>query len=172
MPSAESTDTRIDLLREARRQWEEHWGEGPAPAMAAVTTLMRAQQILMSRLNLLLAPYDLTFARYEVLMLLYFTRGGSLPLGKIGERLQVHPTSVTSLIDRLERDGLVERVPHPSDRRTTLASLTVAGRNTAAQATKLLNEDKFGMSSLSAESHEELIVLLDRIRETGGDAVS
>jgi DNA-binding MarR family transcriptional regulator len=171
MASFESTETRIDLLREARRQWEKHWGEGPAPAMAAVTTLMRAQQILMGHLNELLAPFELTFARYEVLMLLYFTQEGSLPLGKIGERLQVHPTSVTSLIDRLERDGYVERVPHPSDRRTTLARLTVAGRNTAGQATKVLNEDEFGMSALSTESHEELVLLLDRIRETGGDAV-
>lgn len=163
---------RIDLLREARRQWEEHWGEEPAPAMAAVTTLMRAQQIVMGRLNELLAPYDLTFARYEVLMLLYFTREGALPLGKIGERLQVHPTSVTSLIDRLERDGYVERAPHPSDRRTTLAQLTVAGRNVAGQATRILNEDRFGMDALSTESHEELVLLLDRIRETGGDAVT
>lgn len=172
MASSEGTETRIDLLREARRQWEEHWGEEPAPSMAAVTTLMRAQQILMGHLNELLAPFELTFARYEALMLLYFTREGSLPLGKIGERLQVHPTSVTSLIDRLERDGYVERVPHPSDRRTTLARLTVAGRNTAGQATRILNEDKFGMSSLSGESHEELVLLLDRIRETGGDAVA
>lgn len=162
----------MDLLREARRQWEKHWGEEPAPAMAAVTTLMRAQQILMSHLNDLLAPYGLTFARYEVLMLLYFTREGSLPLGKIGERLQVHPTSVTSLIDRLERDGYVERLPHPSDRRTTLAGLTVQGRNAAGQATLVLNKDEFGMSALDTESHEELITLLDRIRETGGDAVN
>src|SRR5688572_16617071 len=101
MPSAQTTETQIDLLREARRQWVEHWGEGPAPAMAAATTLIRAQQILMNHLNTLLSPFGLTFARYEVLMLLYFTREGSLPLGKIGKRLQVHPTSVTSLIDRL-----------------------------------------------------------------------
>ncbi len=172
MPSAEVTNEQVDLLREARRQWEKHWGEEPAPAMAAVTTLMRAQQIVMGHLNELLAPYELTFARYEVLMLLYFTREGSLPLGKIGHRLQVHPTSVTSLIDRLERDGYVERVPHPSDRRTTLARLTVAGRNIAGQATRVLNEDKFGMASLSPDAHEELVLLLDRIRETGGDAVA
>lgn len=162
----------MDLLREARRQWEDHWGDEPAPSMAAVTTLMRAQQIVMSHLNEMLAPYELTFARYEALMLLYFSRAGSLPMGKIGERLQVHPTSVTSLIDRLERDGYVERVPHPSDRRTTLASLTTAGRNIAGQATKLLNEDKFGMDALSTEDHEALILLLDQVRETGGDAVA
>lgn len=164
--------TDIDLLREARRQWEDHWGEEPAPSMAATTTLMRAQQILMAHLNELLLPFDLTFARYEALMLLYFSRDGALPLGKVGERLQVHPTSVTSLIDRLERSGYVARTPHPSDRRTTLAELTAPGREIAERATEVLNEDRFGMGALDPESHEALILLLDRIRETGGDVVS
>lgn len=164
--------SEIDLLREARRQWEANWGEEPAPAMAAVTTLMRAQQILMAHLNEQLEPFDLTFARYEALMLLFLSSEGSLPMGKIGERLQVHPTSVTSLIDRLERSGYVLRVPHPSDRRTTLARITPAGRKVAEKATVLLNRDKFGMSSLTAESHEELVELLDRIRELGGDTVT
>lgn len=162
----------MDLLGEARRQWELHFGEEPAPSMAAVTTLMRAQQILMSHLNQLLAPFDLTFARYEVLMLLYFTRDGALPLGKIGERLQVHATSVTSLIDRLERDGYVERVPHPSDRRTTLGRLTDSGRQVAIETTGILNGDEFGLSALDSPSHEQLILLLNQIRETGGDAVA
>lgn len=164
--------SEIDLLREARRQWEAHWGEEPAPAMAAVTTLMRAQQILMAHLNAQLEPFDLTFARYEALMLLYLSGNGELPMGKIGERLQVHATSVTSLIDRLERSGYVSRVPHPSDRRTTLARITAPGRGVAEKATELLNRDRFGMSALSAESHEELIELLDQIRELGGDVVS
>jgi len=164
--------TEIDLLREARRQWETHWGEEPAPAMAAVTTLMRAQQILMAHLNEQLDPFGLTFARYEALMLLYFSESGALPLGKIGERLQVHPTSVTSLIDRLERSKYVDRVPHPSDRRTTLAEITPLGRQVAAEATALLNEDRFGMSALSSESQEEIVELLDQIRQVGGDVVN
>lgn len=171
MGSSETTTAPLDLLREARRQWEDHWGPDPAPSMAAVTTLMRAQQILMGHLNDLLASFDLTFARYEVLMLLYFTREGSLPLGKIGERLQVHPTSVTSLIDRLERDGYVTREPHPTDRRTTLATITGKGTGVAERATAILNEDRFGMGELSVADQEELVLLLDHIRATGGDAV-
>ncbi|HTU15343.1 MAG TPA: MarR family transcriptional regulator [Solirubrobacterales bacterium] len=163
--------SEIDLLREARRQWEKNWGEEPAPSMAAVTTLMRAQQILMAHLNGKLEPFDLTFARYEALMLLYLSGDGSLPMGKVGERLQVHATSVTSLIDRLERSGYVSRVPHPTDRRTTLARITAPGRGVAEKATELLNRDKFGMGALSTESHEQLIELLDRIRELGGDTV-
>src|SRR3954468_24331971 len=108
---------------EARRQWTRRWGDAPAPSMTAVTSVMRAQQILMARLNELLKPFELTFPRYEALMLLYFTRRGALPLGKMGDRLQVPPTSVTNTIDGLERAGLVTRVPSEQDRRLTLATI-------------------------------------------------
>ena len=122
---------RIDPIAEARRHWEARWDAEPSRAMAAVTSVMRAQQVLMARLNALLRPHGLTFPRYEALMLLSFTRAGALPLGKIGERLQVHRTSVTNIIDKLEADGLVRRVPHAEDRRATLAEITDAGRATA-----------------------------------------
>lgn len=82
--------------------------------MAAVTSIMRAHQILLSQLDTLLKPHDLTFARYEALVLLTFSKTGALPLSKIGERLMVHPTSVTNTVSRLERAGLVRRMPNPA----------------------------------------------------------
>ena len=106
--------------------------------MRAITTVMRVQQIWLARCNEALSPLGLTFARYEALMLLYFSRSGALPLGKIGTRLQVHPTSVTNLIDGLEKDLLAVRTPHPSDRRTTLAAITDPGRERAVAATEAL----------------------------------
>ena len=121
----------FDPIEEARRQWVAHGWKGAAAGMAAITSVMRAEQIFLSRVDEVLRPFSLTFARYEALMLLMFTRRGSLPLGKIGQRLQVHPTSVTNTIDRLEAQGLVLRVPHPTDRRTTLAEITDAGRAVA-----------------------------------------
>jgi DNA-binding MarR family transcriptional regulator len=125
------TPLRIDPIAEARRHWQERWGEEPARPMAAVTSVMRAQQVLLARLNELLGPLGLTFPRYEALMLLSFTRAGALPLGKVGERLQVHRTSVTNIVDKLEADELVRRVPHEADRRTTLAEITAQGRDVA-----------------------------------------
>ena len=109
--------------------------------MMAVTSVMRVQQIWLARLNQTLEPFALTFARYEALMLLYYSRAGSLPLGKIGARLQVHPTSVTNLVDGLEKLGYVERTPHPRDRRTTLAAITASGREAAIGATEALHRD-------------------------------
>jgi DNA-binding MarR family transcriptional regulator len=154
----------FDPLAEARRQWTSHWGSGPTPAMAAVTSIMRAQQILMSRLNLALKPFGLTFPRYEALMLLYLSRRGSMPLGKIGERLQVHPTSVTSLIDGLERTGHIRRVPHEEDRRATLAEITNSGREAAEAATTVLNDARFCTKPLRRRDLEEINGLLEPLR--------
>ena len=103
--------------------------------MAAVTSIMRAQQLLLAQLNDALRPFGLTFPRYEALMLLLFSRNGALPLGKIGDRLQVHATSVTSIVDGLEADGFVRRVPHETDRRATLASMTPGGPPRGEKAT-------------------------------------
>jgi DNA-binding MarR family transcriptional regulator len=160
---------RIDPIAEARRHWSERWGEEPARPMEAITSIMRAQQILLARLNELLGPLGLTFPRYEALMLLSFTRAGTLPLGKVGERLQVHRTSVTNIIDKLEADGLVRRVPHEVDRRTTLAEITDAGREVAGRATELLNADAFGLAALGEDEQERLTELLRTLRLEAGD---
>ena len=160
---------RIDPIAEARRHWTERWGEEPARPMAAVTSIMRAQQVLMARLNELLRPLGLTFPRYEALMLLSFTRTGALPLGKIGERLQVHRTSVTNIVDKLEADGLVRRVPHTADRRATLAEITSAGRDTAQRATAALNAAAFGIDALGNDDQEAVTALLRALRVDAGD---
>jgi DNA-binding MarR family transcriptional regulator len=165
------TPLRIDPIAEARRHWTERWGEEPARPMAAVTSIMRAQQVLMARLNDLLRPLDLTFPRYEALMLLSFTRAGALPLGKIGERLQVHRTSVTNIVDKLEADGLVRRVPHAEDRRATLAEITDAGREAARRATAALNGASFGIDALADDEQEAVTALLRALRVDAGDFV-
>jgi DNA-binding MarR family transcriptional regulator len=160
---------RFDPIAEARRQWTKHWGRGPTPAMSAVTSIMRVQQILMARLNELLKPFELTFPRYEALMLLYLSRRGSLPLGKMGARLQVHRTSVTNLIDGLERSGYVRRIPHETDRRTTLAEITADGRSAAEDATELLNRERFGTEPLTRTELARVSELLARMREHADD---
>jgi DNA-binding MarR family transcriptional regulator len=165
----ESRPLRIDPIAEARRHWEERWGAEPARAMAAVTSIMRAQQVLLARYNALLRPFAITFPRYEALMLLSFTRKGALPLGKIGERLQVHRTSVTNIIDKLEADGLVRRVPHADDRRATLAEITPAGRRVAEQATERLNADVFGIGALAGRERDTLTEILRELRLDAGD---
>jgi DNA-binding MarR family transcriptional regulator len=159
----------IDPIAEARRHWEERWGPEPARSMAAITSIVRAQQLLLARYDELLRPFGITFARYELLMLLLFTREGALPVGKIGERLQVHRTSVTNAVDKLLADGLVERTPHPSDGRATLVGITEPGRDVAMRATDVLNGAEFAVTALATEDREALTRILTALRRDAGD---
>jgi DNA-binding MarR family transcriptional regulator len=164
-----SPPLRFDPIDEAGRQWRAHWPESPVAAMMAVTSVMRVQQILLNRLNEALEGFGLTFARYEALMLLYFSQAGSLPLGKMGDRLQVHPASVTNLVNGLERAGLVARTPHPSDRRTTLATITPRGRRIADAATQALHAIRFGTAPLGDGQLDAVTEVLRAAREGAGD---
>lgn len=159
----------VDPIAEATRQWREHGWPQAAPGMAAITSLMRAHQIALARVEAVLKPHDITFARYEVLMLLWFSSRGSLPMKVIGSRLQVHPTSVTNAVDRLEAAGLVRREAHPSDRRATLVAITDAGRDVAAAATTDLNREVFTDPGLTAPDVTELTTVLERYRRQAGD---
>jgi DNA-binding MarR family transcriptional regulator len=137
--------------------------------MEAVTSIMRVEQILIARLNATLEPFGLTFPRYEALMLLFLSRHGALPLGKMGNRLQVHRTSVTNLVDGLEKEELAIRSSHPTDRRTTLAMITPRGRKVATAATKALNADDFATAPLSEDDLDTVTQVLERLRAGAGD---
>src|SRR4051794_8419489 len=136
--------------------------------MAVVTSIMRAQQILLARVDAVLAPFGLTFARYELLRLLGFSRKGALPLGKAGARPQVHQTSVTNAVDRLEAQGLVRRVPHPTDGRTVLAEITPEGRKVVRRATTEMNRVFLDLGLDGAEL-DRLSALLETFRRAAGD---
>jgi DNA-binding MarR family transcriptional regulator len=139
--------------------------------MAAVTSIMRAQQILLAELDGLLKPYELTFARYEALVLLTFSRRGALPLNVIGERLMVHPTSVTNIISRLERQRLVLRRPNPADGRGRLAEITPEGRALVERATRDLMAAEFGLGGYEPGQLKEIFDLLRGLRLTNGDFI-
>ncbi|MDX6740001.1 MarR family transcriptional regulator [Actinocorallia sp. A-T 12471] len=159
----------FDPLAEAHRQWSSRWPEH-ADHMAAVTSVMRAQQLLLSRIEALLKPHGITFAAYEALRLLAFTREGRLPMGKMGERLMVHPASVTNVISRLEGRGLVTRSPSPHDRRVVLATITPEGRALVEDATATLHEAGFALSELSRPEARAVIDALQTLRASVGDA--
>ena len=161
------TPLSFDPIDEAARQWGLRF-EG-VDQMHAVTSLMRVQQLLITRLDELLRPHGLTFARYEALVLLVFSRSGALPLGKMGERLQVHPTSVTSIVRRLAADGHVVRRPHPDDGRGVLAEITDAGRRVVEEATVDLVDARFALGALPADDLRAISGLLRPVRQAAGD---
>lgn len=166
------TPLAFDPIDRAGDLWAEHWpGESDDvyAAMRAVTSIMRAQQILLAELDTLLKPFGLTFSRYEALVLLSFSREGALPLSKIGERLQVHATSVTNVVDRLEAAGMVHREPNPRDGRGTLAVLTTAGRRAAQDATAELNARRFGLAALDSPALGQVFAILRLLRIDADD---
>lgn len=159
----------VDPLAEAKRQWLAHGWTDAADGMTVVTSVMRAQQLLLARVDAALKPFALSFARYEMRRLLAFSRSGRLPLSSVVARLQVHATTVTSTAERLVRDGLIVREPHPHDGRAALLALTDTGRELVERATSALNADVFAEPGVSKEDATELVAIVARMRKAAGD---
>ncbi|GAB2875865.1 MarR family winged helix-turn-helix transcriptional regulator [Streptomyces mayteni] len=157
----------FDPIARADELWQRRWGA--VPAMGAITSIMRAHQILLAEVDAVVKPYGLTFARYEALVLLTFSKKGELPMSKIGERLMVHPTSVTNTVDRLVRSGLVTKRPNPNDGRGTLASITDEGRAVCDAATRDLMAMDFGLGVYDGEECQEIFALLRPLRVAAQD---
>ena len=169
MPPDSAPPEKPDPIAAARANWERAgWGD-VVEGMVAVTSVMRAHQILLARVENALRPYDLSFSRFELLRLLAFSRSGALPITKASELLQVHVTSVTHAIRRLEADDLVEREPHPTDGRTTLVRITDLGKSTVEEATVTLNREVFADIGMSDSESRSLAASIETLRRNSGD---
>ncbi|MDQ2781144.1 MarR family transcriptional regulator [Lapillicoccus sp.] len=156
---------RFDPIRRAAELWRARWGPRSEPlAMASATSIMRVQQLLIGDFDAVVGRHGLTFARYEALVLLAFSSAGQLPMSKVGERLMVHPTSATHIVQRLDAQGLVTRSPNPRDGRGTLAAISESGRAVMEAATADLVTGGFGLAMLSADEHDQLFALLRKVR--------
>lgn len=164
--------TSRDPIAAARDQWLNHGWSDAADGMALVTSVTRAHQLLVERIEEVLRPHGLTFARYEILRLLAFTHRRSMQMSRLGSLLQVHATSVTSAVTRLEKQGLVERRPHEGDRRVVLASLTATGAALVESATADLNDHVFTAPGLTPDQVRAATELLTALRAAHGDTVT
>lgn len=169
METARRTSARVDPIELATRNWNAAGWSDVSSGMALVTSIMRVQQLLLARVEAALRPFDLTFARFEVLMLLTFSSRGELPVGKIGERLQVHPASVTNATHRLAEAGLIDRSANPDDGRSVLARITADGRQLAQEAAVALNDAVFSEVGLEPGRHADALAVLADWRRSHGD---
>lgn len=162
----------FDPISRAGDLWRARWGEGSRAApMVTATSIMRVQQLLITEFDAIAGRHGLTFARYEALVLLAFSRGERLSMGRIGERLMVHPTSATNIVQRLAAQGFVERVANPADRRGAFAVITDTGRAAMEATTADLEAAEFGLGMLGADEQEALFSLLRGVRVAAGDFV-
>jgi DNA-binding MarR family transcriptional regulator len=159
-----------DPVESSRERWMEQGWVDSAAGMAAVVSVMRAEQIFRSRATDLLRPLGLTFARYQVLGMLRWA--GPLTLGAVSRRLWITPPTVTNAIDRLEAAGLIRRVAHPTDARATLAETTAKGRRVFDRAVEELNVGLFVTVGLDEEELDLLVGLIAKIRTAEGDVVA
>lgn len=157
-----------DPILLADAHWKAHgWDTGWH--FRAALSIYRTDDLVREHDDAVMRPYGLTSAKHEALAILSFSRQGAMPLGKLGERLLVHPTSVTSTVDALERLGLVERARHPTDRRTTLATITAKGRRVMRQTCATLGAQHSGLDALDADDAQQLFEVLTRVRADAGD---
>src|ERR1700691_3384837 len=134
-------------------EWSrEHWVAGGQPApeqFTAMAAILRTHQAMTASIDASLRAYDLTRTGYLLMTTLQLSRDGTRPLGQLSKHLMVHPTTVTLALDQLEKRGLLRRTPHPTDRRTILASLTPAGYELLDKVTRALADADFGLSGVS-----------------------
>lgn len=161
----------FDPIAKLGQQWREHGWVSAAGGIEFYASVTRAYQIMLNRGETIVRPFGLSWARFEVLMLLLFSERETLALGKIGEQLQVRPGAVTNSIDRLEADRLVKRKPDPTDGRTTLAVLTARGRKLALKVADQLEKTVFNDLELPGADVAELVRLLHQFRAAAGDFV-
>ncbi|MEO6020129.1 MAG: MarR family transcriptional regulator [Knoellia sp.] len=162
----------FDPIARAGELWRARWGaNSEVSPMVTATSIMRVQQLLLAEFDTIAGRHGLTFARYEALVLLAFSRDGRLSMGRIGERLMVHPTSATNIVQRLAAQGFVERMANPADRRGALAVITDTGRASMEATTTELEAAKFGLGMLGADEQATLFSLLRGVRVAAGDFI-
>jgi DNA-binding MarR family transcriptional regulator len=158
---------RPESLVFASEQWvAKGWGD--LNLMTAVSMTMRVERLLSALMDAALRPIGLTFPRFEALAVLYFSPDHQIPLGKMSERLQVHPATITSIIDRLETHKLVERVRPDGDRRVVLAQLLPAGESLVEQAVDVIVNEVFPQVPWTSEQVDQLADLLVQFRSRIG----
>jgi DNA-binding MarR family transcriptional regulator len=159
----------FDVVEASRRVWLQRWAPEAASGMAVFTAILRSYQLLNDQVQHVMRRHDLTFARYEVLAWLATDPESALTLSWISKTLRIPPATVTNIIDRLEDEKLVRRVPHPSDARTTLAEITARGRKVEMDATDDLNSTVYERIGLSEPERNKLIDLLAQLRSSGNE---
>ncbi len=159
----------FDVVEASRRVWLERWDPEAASGMAVFTAILRSYQLLNDQVTNVMKSHDLTFARYEVLTWLATDPESSLTLSWISKTLRIPPATVTNIIDRLEDEKLVRRVPHASDARTTLAVITPRGKRVAMDATADLNATVYEQIGLSEPQRGRLLDLLAILRVSGNE---
>jgi DNA-binding MarR family transcriptional regulator len=158
-----ATETQYDDV-----EWVGHHyrrlGLGDPNGIELMASIARTARLMTSRMEATLAEFSLGMSQYLVLMTLLLSETGERRLSHISRHMMVHPTTVTVVIDQLEKKGLVKRKGDPTDRRVILAKLTAAGKAVTREATVALVKRNFGFPDLKERETRGLIEQLAQLR--------
>ena len=135
-----------------------------ADRVLAAGLLLRVRELVLRGIDSNLSQFGTSHARFQVLSIVVTAPEG-LQLNEIAARASVHPTTMTSTVERLVRDGLLERRSPPGNRRTILAVCTRKGRKLYQQAHAQLSAIEYGLSEVEIGSIRELLRSLDAVAE-------
>src|SRR5258708_30217168 len=159
---------RHDAVEWSREQWIAN--DQPTPdQFTAMVAILRTHQAMTAAIDSTLRTHDLTRTGYLLMTTLQLSREGTRPLGQLSKHLMVHPTTVTLALDQLEKRKLLKRKPHPTDRRTILATLTPAGRAALEKATEALSDVGYGLAGVDDQLSGQVVEVLRAVRDHIGD---
>jgi DNA-binding MarR family transcriptional regulator len=161
-------DGKPDSVEWSRRKWAEA-GQPDPDYFAAMAAVLRTHQVIGAALDRVLREHDLSRTAYLLMSTLLMSGDRTRPLGRLSKQMMVHPTTVTLVIDQLEKRGLVTRAPHPTDRRTVLATLSEDGAELMQKATDSLAEISYGLPGVSPQLAVTMTEILRQVRKTVGD---
>ncbi|GAA5174294.1 MarR family transcriptional regulator [Pseudonocardia eucalypti] len=151
----------------------EHWADQDQPGaeyFAAMGALMRTHQLMINELDRELKAHNLSRTAFLLMATLLISREHTRPLGQLSRHLLVHPTTITLVVDQLAARELVHRRPHPTDRRTVLATLTEEGLRAVTKAAESLAAARFGLTSVNEPLARRLSAVLGEVRTKMDDA--
>lgn len=161
--------TTTDSMDWARHFWRRHGLGDREDAFIAMSSMLRYYRLMVETVEDRLRPYNLNLTDYMLLMTLQLSETGTRLISQLARSLVVHATTATLATDRMESRGMIQRNPHPTDRRATLVSITKQGRQLVTDAIDALRETEFGLVGSTVEDQRELSDLLQRLRMAAGD---
>ncbi|MCE9621188.1 MAG: MarR family transcriptional regulator [Actinomycetia bacterium] len=132
--------------------------------------LLRITRVTESQLREFLRAHESTMPRFDVLAALH-RADGELTMTELSRRLLVSNGNTTTVIDRLESDGLVQRTPSTADRRINNVALTAAGRRQftrlAAEHEAQVDEIFSDVSAADLDALEDLLRRIEPFKKVG-----
>jgi MarR family 2-MHQ and catechol resistance regulon transcriptional repressor len=133
----------------------------------ALLNIYYTANLLKKRADVLFRKSGLTDVQYNVMALLIYQAGekGGLSQAQLSDMMLVNRANITSLVDRMEKSGLVVRTAHSEDRRCNIIKLTTKGEKLFEKVEPIYHEQvQQVMSGIAKPEQKKLMAILEKVR--------